>query len=155
MGGRSRPPDSSKMAEQPTEKKKGLGEWMNLIKPVNEEKDHWIPDEAATKCTACGTDFSAFVRKHHCRNCGDIFCDKCTHGRIALTADENAPQVRVCDRCMAEVTQRLSNAKEAASRLAGLQSHEDLAKKLQVSYVSKFSFGIILFPLIFHVYLIG
>lgn len=38
--------------------------------------------------------------QHHCRNCGDIFCDKCTHGRIALTADENAPQVRVCDRCM-------------------------------------------------------
>ncbi|XP_028072642.1 protein FREE1-like [Camellia sinensis] len=30
-----------------------------------------------------------------------------------------------------EVTQRLSNAKEAASKLAGLQTHEDLAKKLQ------------------------
>lgn len=38
--------------------------------------------------------------QHHCRNCGDIFCDKCTHGRIALTADENAQPVRVCDRCM-------------------------------------------------------
>lgn len=38
--------------------------------------------------------------QHHCRNCGDIFCDKCTHGRIALTTDDNAPQVRVCDRCM-------------------------------------------------------
>ena len=33
----------------------------------------------------------------------------------------------------AEVTQRLSNAKEAASKpAAALQSHEDLAKKLQV-----------------------
>ncbi|KAM7517290.1 hypothetical protein LguiA_006873 [Lonicera macranthoides] len=127
MGGRSRPSDS-KVTEQPTEKKKGLGDWMNLIKPVNEEKDHWVPDEAVTKCTGCGTDFNAFVRKaclHHCRNCGDIFCDKCTHGRIALTAEENAPQVR------AEVAQRLSNAKEAASRSVVLQSHEDLAKKLQ------------------------
>lgn len=38
--------------------------------------------------------------QHHCRNCGDIFCDKCTQGRIALTADENAQPVRVCDRCM-------------------------------------------------------
>lgn len=80
---------------------------------------------------ACATDFNAFVRRHHCRNCGDIFCDKCTHGRIALTADENAQRVRVCDRCMVEVTQRLSNAKEAASKSVGLQSHEDLAKKLQ------------------------
>jgi hypothetical protein len=132
MGGRSRP-ESSKVTEQQqsAEKKKGLGDWMNLIKPVNEEKDHWVPDEAVTKCTGCGTDFNAFVRKHHCRNCGDIFCDKCTHGRIALTAEDNAPQVRVCDRCMAEVTQRLSNAKETASRSVVLQSHEDLAKKLQ------------------------
>ncbi|RZC66740.1 hypothetical protein C5167_010444 [Papaver somniferum] len=134
MGGkdsfRSNSSDSGKLAEQANEKKKGLGDWMNMIKPGNEEKDHWVPDEAVTKCTACGTDFNAFVRKHHCRNCGDIFCDKCTHGRIALTSEENAQQVRVCDRCMAEVTQRLSNAKESVSRPAGF-SHEEYAKKLQ------------------------
>ncbi|PSS31236.1 hypothetical protein CEY00_Acc04532 [Actinidia chinensis var. chinensis] len=130
IGGRSKPSDSLKPTEQPAEKKKGLADWMNVIKPGNEEKDHWVPDEAVSKCTACGTDFNAFVRKHHCRNCGDIFCDKCTRGRIALTADD-AQLVRVCDRCMAEVTQRLNNAKEAASKSTGLQSHEDLAKKLQ------------------------
>lgn len=129
-GGRSRSSDSLKTAEQTGEQKKGFADWMNLMKPGNEEKDHWVPDEAVSKCTACGTDFSAFVRKHHCRNCGDIFCDKCTHGRIALTADANAQPVRVCDRCMAEVTQRLSNAKEMANKPA-LQSHEDLARKLQ------------------------
>ncbi|ONI32342.1 hypothetical protein PRUPE_1G362200 [Prunus persica] len=100
MGGRIKPTESLKPSEQSAERKKGLTDWMNIIKPGNEEKDHWVPDEAVTKCTACGTDFGAFIRKHHCRNCGDIFCDKCTHGRIALTADENAPQVRVCDRCL-------------------------------------------------------
>ncbi|KAL7117547.1 hypothetical protein ACP275_03G078000 [Erythranthe tilingii] len=130
MSGASRPSEYPKIAEQPTEKKKGF-DLLNLIKPLNEEKDHWVPDEAATKCTACGTDFNAFVRKHHCRNCGDIFCDKCTHGRTALTADDNAPVVRVCDRCLAEVTRRLSNAKEVPSRSTVVQSHEDLAKKLQ------------------------
>ncbi|KAJ8772771.1 hypothetical protein K2173_027948 [Erythroxylum novogranatense] len=130
MGGTSRTSDLSKTTEQPTEKKKGF-DWMNLMKPSNEEKDHWVPDEAVSKCTACGTDFGAFFRKHHCRNCGDIFCDKCTQGRIALTADENAQPVRVCDCCMAEVTQRLSNAKEAANIPAGLHVHEDLARKLQ------------------------
>ncbi|KAF7140810.1 hypothetical protein RHSIM_Rhsim06G0018400 [Rhododendron simsii] len=128
IGGRSKPSDSFKSTEQPAEKKKGLADWMNLMRPGSEEKDHWVPDEAVAKCTACAADFNAF---HHCRNCGDIFCDKCTHGRIALTAEENAQPVRVCDRCMAEVTQRLSNAKEAASKSVGLQSHEDLAKKLQ------------------------
>lgn len=35
----------------------------------------------------------------------------------------------------AEVTQRLSNAKEAPSKPAGLQSHEDLARKLQVQNI--------------------
>uniref|UniRef100_A0A2P2L3B1 Protein FREE1 isoform X1 n=1 Tax=Rhizophora mucronata TaxID=61149 RepID=A0A2P2L3B1_RHIMU len=33
----------------------------------------------------------------------------------------------------AEVTQRLSNSKEATTKPAGLRSHEDLAKKLQVT----------------------
>ncbi|KAL5660762.1 hypothetical protein ACJX0J_027887, partial [Zea mays] len=37
---------------------------------------------------------------HHCRNCGDIFCDKCTQGRIPLTTDADAQPVRVCDRRM-------------------------------------------------------
>lgn len=32
------------------------------------------------------------------------------------------------------MTQRLSNAKETASKPAALQSHEDLAKKLQVNH---------------------
>lgn len=131
IGGTSRPPVSAKLVEQSAEKKKGLGDWMNKIKPVNEEKDHWVPDEAVSKCTSCGSDFGAFLRRHHCRNCGDVFCDKCSQGRIALTAEENAPEVRVCDRCMAEVSQRLSNAKESASRNMSLQSHEDLARKLQ------------------------
>ncbi|XP_031495040.1 protein FREE1 [Nymphaea colorata] len=131
MGGRSKGDiDAAKPLEQTAEKKRGLVDWINIIRPVNEEKDHWVPDEAVSKCTGCGTDFGAFNRKHHCRNCGDIFCDKCTSGRIALTNDDQAQPVRVCDRCLAEVTQRLSSAKEA-SKPVGVQRHEDLAKKLQ------------------------
>ncbi|XP_042036080.1 protein FREE1-like [Salvia splendens] len=131
MSGRTRPTEYPKIAEQPAEKKKGFADFINKIKPVNEEKDHWVPDEATSKCTSCGTDFGAFVRRHHCRNCGDIFCDKCTQGRTALNSDENAPVVRVCDRCLAEVSRRLNSAKEGASRSTIVQNHEDLAKKLQ------------------------
>ncbi|CAK9156975.1 unnamed protein product [Ilex paraguariensis] len=141
IGGSGKPSDSLKVSEPPSEKKKGFADWMNLMKPGDEEKDHWVPDEAVTKCNACGTDFGAFWRKHHCRNCGDIFCDKCTQGRIALTADEHAQPVRVCDRCMAEVTQRLTNAKETAGKIARLQTHEDLAKRLQVTLCFYHAFG--------------
>lgn len=131
MGGDNKPSNSSKVSDQSLEKKKGFADWMNLMKPGNEEKDHWVPDDAVNKCLACSLSFGAFVRKHHCRNCGDIFCDKCTQGRIALTEDDQAPPVRVCDRCMAEVTQRLSYVSEASEGNAKMQSHEDLAKKLQ------------------------
>uniref|UniRef100_M1C7E2 Zinc finger protein n=1 Tax=Solanum tuberosum TaxID=4113 RepID=M1C7E2_SOLTU len=131
MGESNKPSDSIKGSEQAAEKKKGFADLMKLMRPLNEEKDFWVPDEAVRKCTACATDFSAFNRKHHCRNCGDIFCDKCTQGRVALTADEDAQPVRVCDRCMAEVTQRLSNAMEATTKVAALQSHEDLTRKLK------------------------
>ncbi|CAN6181563.1 unnamed protein product [Urochloa humidicola] len=122
--------DAAKPAEQQNERRKIFPDWRNLMKPMNEEKDHWVPDEAVSKCTACAADFSAFNRRHHCRNCGDIFCDKCTQGRTPLTTDADAQPVRVCDRCMAEVTQRLANSREAANRPI-VHSHEDLAKKLQ------------------------
>lgn len=126
--------DTGKNLDQTSEKKKAsLVEWMTLKNRQNapEERQHWVPDEAVTKCSGCANDFGAFLRRHHCRNCGDIFCDKCTNGRIALTADEDAPPVRVCDRCLAEVTQRLSNAKDLSNKPPAPRSHEDLAKKLQ------------------------
>eukprot|EP00250_Pteridium_aquilinum_P032857 c4813_g1_i1 orf=266-2470(-) len=127
--------DADKNVDVGLEKKKpNFVNWVSLRnrQAGPEEKQHWVPDEAVSKCSACSNDFGAFLRRHHCRNCGDVFCDKCTHGRTALTAEEDAPIVRVCDRCLAEVTQRLSNAKEISSKpVAAPRTHEDLAKKLQ------------------------
>ncbi|CAM6068761.1 unnamed protein product [Sphagnum tenellum] len=114
--------------------KGSIVDWVSLRPRAvsEEEKQHWVPDEAASKCTNCKTEFSAFIRRHHCRNCGDIFCDKCTRGRTALTAGEDAQVVRVCDHCLGEVMQRLCNVKETSSKTSVQHTHEDLAKKLQV-----------------------
>jgi hypothetical protein len=99
---------------------------------TQEEKQHWVPDEAATNCRNCNAVFSAFFnRRHHCRNCGDVFCDSCTRGRTTLTAEPDAEVVRVCDRCLAEVTQRLTKAKDMSNKVPVLRTHEDLAKTLQ------------------------
>jgi exonuclease VII small subunit len=37
----------------------------------------WIPDEAVRQCNRCQMAFGIMRRKHHCRRCGHVFCDKC------------------------------------------------------------------------------
>ncbi len=40
-------------------------------------KDKWVPDRQAKNCFNCGKVFIPLVRrKHHCRICGRIFCNK-------------------------------------------------------------------------------
>ncbi|CAJ1989728.1 MORN repeat-containing protein [Leishmania donovani] len=85
-----------------------------------------IDDDAAAECGQCGTAFSFFLRRHHCRLCGDVFCDACTQHRASLpstvTGDGvpsaksdpasssasgvNGQQLRVCDACFFRLSQR-------------------------------------------------
>ncbi|KAK4348978.1 hypothetical protein RND71_031733 [Anisodus tanguticus] len=71
-----------------------------------------------------------FCFQHHCRNCGDIFCDKCTQGRTALTADENAAVVKVCDRCMEEMER---NRRESSGKWlsAEIRSRQDCLGRMK------------------------
>lgn len=32
----------------------------------------WIPDHQVPKCMSCESQFTAFRRRHHCRNCGEL-----------------------------------------------------------------------------------
>lgn len=38
----------------------------------------WVDDDTVTSCYSCNKDFSVFLRKHHCRMCGKIFCYECS-----------------------------------------------------------------------------
>lgn len=44
----------------------------------------WISDNMVTKCHHCRREFTLFVRKHHCRSCGNIFCYKCVNKYIVI-----------------------------------------------------------------------
>lgn len=61
---------------------------------------HWTPDAAAFECELCGTEFTMRVRRHHCRDCGGVFCAACSSSTIAVRhrACGNKP-VRVCNVC--------------------------------------------------------
>ncbi|KAG0412719.1 hypothetical protein HPB47_010110 [Ixodes persulcatus] len=63
----------------------------------------WADDSQVAHCTGCQKQFTVTIRKHHCRNCGNIFCNECS-ARSATIPSSKKP-VRVCDGCFAEVTQ--------------------------------------------------
>ena len=44
----------------------------------------WQPDAEVTKCPICGTTFSFWYRKHHCRKCGRVVCANCSPHRITI-----------------------------------------------------------------------
>lgn len=49
-------------------------------------------------CHRCRTNFNITNRKHHCRNCGQIFCNKCW-GKSGFAQVSDEKEVRVCDTC--------------------------------------------------------
>lgn len=62
----------------------------------------WESDNDVAACNGCDKQFSLKIRKHHCRNCGLIYCSDCTAKSAPLTSSKKP--VRVCDKCFDEVT---------------------------------------------------
>ena len=65
----------------------------------------WADDSEVLNCNTCAKAFSVTVRRHHCRNCGQIFCHDCSSKQAPLEA--NKKSVRVCDSCYNELTAKL------------------------------------------------
>ncbi|XP_071772557.1 RUN and FYVE domain-containing protein 1 [Centroberyx gerrardi] len=82
---------------------------MEDFKEVNKAlKGHaWLKDDEATNCKQCQKEFSISRRKHHCRNCGDIYCNNCSGNELALPSYPRP--VRVCDVCHSLLLQRSSS----------------------------------------------
>jgi hypothetical protein len=66
----------------------------------------WANDDAVDSCRNCESKFSVSRRKHHCRNCGGIYCNACSDNSMSLPS--NAKPVRVCDACYQLLLQRCS-----------------------------------------------
>ncbi|CAF2049880.1 unnamed protein product [Rotaria magnacalcarata] len=63
----------------------------------------WLNDDDVNSCLKCKETFSVTQRKHHCRNCGNIFCDSCSSKTAIVAASSKKPQ-RVCDNCYKDLT---------------------------------------------------
>ncbi|CAJ1950647.1 unnamed protein product [Sphenostylis stenocarpa] len=73
--------------------------------PANVSRDFWMPDQSCRVCYECDSQFTLFNRKHHCRLCGRIFCNKCTTNSVpAPNSNERnswdeLEKIRVCNYC--------------------------------------------------------
>ncbi|KAH0950466.1 hypothetical protein HN011_008234 [Eciton burchellii] len=68
----------------------------------------WTNDRLVTQCKGCSREFNMTRRKHHCRNCGSIFCNACSDNTMALPS--STKPVRVCDECYVFLVSRYSVA---------------------------------------------
>uniref|UniRef100_A0A183CDT7 FYVE-type domain-containing protein n=1 Tax=Globodera pallida TaxID=36090 RepID=A0A183CDT7_GLOPA len=59
----------------------------------------WVPDSDCDQCTSCLSPFTLVRRRHHCRNCGRIFCGQCSTNQIAIPELGYDRRVRVCELC--------------------------------------------------------
>eukprot|EP01090_Pellita_catalonica_P004359 TRINITY_DN14189_c0_g1_i1.p1 TRINITY_DN14189_c0_g1~~TRINITY_DN14189_c0_g1_i1.p1 ORF type:complete len:405 (+),score=34.30 TRINITY_DN14189_c0_g1_i1:156-1217(+) len=58
----------------------------------------WVYDEEKKDCMTCHSEFSLTKRRHHCRNCGGLFCGECSSSRQGLS-QFNGAITRVCNKC--------------------------------------------------------
>jgi hypothetical protein len=109
--------------KKPAILKSNNNQYTKHIPVISRNVNTWINDVSVTNCYNCKSEFSTFLRKHHCRACGRIYCYKCSvkreiipHGYQIIKQDSNQylrniqdylnygiDIVRICDNCSVRI----------------------------------------------------
>lgn len=65
----------------------------------------WVDNSATKTCSdpSCGRPFTVYRRRHHCRACGLIFCERCSSHRRIVTSVSSSTLSRTCRNCAHEI----------------------------------------------------
>ncbi|KAK3611164.1 hypothetical protein CHS0354_026571, partial [Potamilus streckersoni] len=91
-------------------------------------KQYWMPDHSCKECYDCGEKFTTFRRRHHCRICGQIFCNACCNQELPGKIIGFKGSIRVCTYCCtvvqkyAQKADPLSDVKRVKEKLQKLES---------------------------------
>lgn len=75
----------------------------------------WMDSKQVKQCALCQQLFSVTRRKHHCRLCGNVFCQTCSDNKMELASSAKA--VRVCDTCHAFLLAKFVKSSSSASTM--------------------------------------
>jgi hypothetical protein len=95
---------------------------------------HRVEDSTVQNCASCGKEFGGMVfavKRHHCRNCGNIFCDDCSQGRAIVHLTDGTKPERVCKRC--ENLIALNDLDSYARYLLKLQNDKSMSDADRIS----------------------
>lgn len=97
---------SSYVTSVGTQSTKHVAAWtMDKIAP-----EYWRPNNEITECYKCHQTFSSNASKHHCRACGEGFCEQCSSRSQPVPYRGWLQDVRVCDDCYRPQAPSLSTA---------------------------------------------
>ncbi|KAL1250454.1 hypothetical protein QQF64_021459 [Cirrhinus molitorella] len=74
------------------------------------EEQWWLLDKEATRCLGCQSQFTWWLRRHHCRLCGRIFCYYCSNNYVMTKSSKKERCCRECYTQHSAVVERFTKA---------------------------------------------
>ncbi|GBP59968.1 Hepatocyte growth factor-regulated tyrosine kinase substrate [Eumeta japonica] len=116
-----------------TPKYRAVQDMVNILKaeghkfPSLKESDAMFSADTAPEwadgevCHRCRVAFSLMLRRHHCRACGQVFCQQCSSKTSTIPKYGIEKEVRVCDACY----EKMNRPQTAATKLEIVDTSND------------------------------